>query len=95
MLFQIKESLDAKLVRELGLEAGQTAQQLRESLSKSSGRYSAQALYKELHKLQREGIVVGMKGSYGLALSWVLELVDFADKVYDTYLNGSVIGDLS
>ena len=39
-------------------------------------------VYKELNKLEKEGIVVKLKTGYNLHLSWIINVLSFVDTAY-------------
>jgi len=57
-------------------------------------RYTSRAVYKELNKLQEQGIVVKARDQFSLCLPWVIELMRFADVLYQSYLTSSAMTNL-
>lgn len=87
MLFQIDEQLDELIVKVLAHRANLSAEEIRtDVLERTKKRFSPQAVYKELSKLQEHGVVVRLKQRYNLALSWALRFVTLGDYIYDVYL---------
>lgn len=90
MLLQSVEKLDELIVKSLCHRTNMSADEIRaDVLARSGHSYTAQAIFKELQKLQASGIVVRLKGKYNLFLSWALRLVTLADVVHDVYLSRS------
>ena len=59
---------------------------LHSAIAKRSRGYTLRAVYKELNKLDREGIIIKVKNQYALRLAWVDNLISFTDRLSDTYL---------
>ena len=87
MLAGDKERLEDHLVHLLSRSASATAEHLMESLKERKLSYSIQAVYKELRKLQAEGIVIKARGLYSLRLSWIFNITDLADMAYATCID--------
>ena len=68
-----------------------TANEIQESVIGTYGHCSVQAVYQELRKLEKAGIVGKTRDRYSLRLSWVLDVQEFADVTYDTYLSATPI----
>jgi hypothetical protein len=59
---------------------------LRKKVLDVSGKhYSVQGLYKELRKLQEEGVLFKLKNKYSLRFPWVFDFISLADKLSETY----------
>lgn len=87
MLSGDKEQLEDFLVHILSQTAAATAEQLIGKLKEQRLAYSVQAVYKELRKLQAQGVVIKARGLYSLRLSWIFNLTDLADRAYATYID--------
>lgn len=88
-------SLDRLLIELLSRRHGFSASELRSKASERAGRaYSLSAVYKELSKLQENGIVVKLRNSYALSLSYVLDSLHFADRLRETYFSEGFLGKL-
>ena len=92
MLLQFENSLEESIVRVLAHSPGISANQLRSLIARQFGSYSIRGVYKELAKLERQGVVLKVKASYSLRLAWVIELSSFVDGLYDRYLSPSIFG---
>ncbi len=57
-------------------------------LSKRS--YTPQGIYKELRRLEGDGVVFKVKKEYGLSIAWMLKLMTFTERLSETYLEGSL-----
>jgi len=87
MLEAVKKKLEDILVRILSENAALSAESLYRELKRRKGSYTLQALYKELRKLQQQGVVVRARGLYSLRLSWILSLTNLADRAYATCID--------
>ncbi len=87
MLKAAKEKLEDVLVSILSEHAAMSADALFSEFKRRKLDYSLQALYKELRKLQKLGVVVKGRGSYSLRLAWILSLTDLADQAYATHID--------
>ena len=84
MLLTPNISLENLLVELMAKRPSATAATLLDQLQGSGHSYSIQAIYKELRKLQSQGVVLKRNGEYSLHLSWILNLLSLADKMFDT-----------
>jgi hypothetical protein len=65
-----------------------TAKELHESVMRGGGACTLQAVYKELAGLEDEGIVLKVQQGYGLALPWVVSLLEFNDELSRSFHQG-------
>lgn len=86
MLLLKNHNIDQLLIHLLASSSGFTAKNLHTLVNQNNRKCSIQGIYTELKKLQAQGIVVKYKKTYSLDLSWSLELLDFADRVYQQQL---------
>ena len=93
MLLRANENLEDLIVRILARKQKLAAKQIHKNICNETKSYSLQGVYKELGKLQNEGVVVKNKGVYSLRLPWILELVSLADTMARQYIE-SIPGDL-
>jgi len=84
MLLASKQNLEELIVRELAKKSSSSVKELKENLN-----FSIPALYKELKKLQEQGVLIKTKDKYSLSLSWILNLVELSDSIYDTYIDSA------
>lgn len=90
MLLQIHEKLDELIVKALCHKANMTSKEIHQDVAERSGHmYTAQAVFKELTKLQSAGVVVRLKSRYSLMLSWTMRLNTLADVAKEVYLTKS------
>jgi CRISPR/Cas system-associated endoribonuclease Cas2 len=90
MLLQIHEKLDEIIVKSLCHRANMTSKEIHRDVAERSGRsYTAQAIFKELTKLQSAGVVVRLKSRYSLMLSWAMRLTTLAEVAKEAYLTKS------
>jgi hypothetical protein len=75
MLAQITTTLENLIVHLIATAArGLTAQEIREQVAKKWKQYSRRGIYKELQRLEREGVLMRSQGRYSLRLAWALSL---------------------
>lgn len=94
MLLQIDEDLEEKIVRILSAQSPATAQELQRLLSKEGQKYSLQGIYKELRKLQREGVILKVRERYQPTLSWMYSVVDLSRSLQSNYLVRQYSGEI-
>jgi hypothetical protein len=89
MLLQIHERLEERLIRILAGVPCARVSWIQKSLSAKFRPYTFQAIYKELSKLQKAGIVVKAGEEYRLKLSWISDLTRLVNQMHDTHLAAS------
>ncbi|MBU4332745.1 hypothetical protein KKD19_02875 [Patescibacteria group bacterium] len=94
MLLQTKEKLEDLIVKLLAERPILTATQVRQEIKEKNKKYSLQAVYKELRKLQNNGVVSKIKQKYGLRLPWALDFVSLADIISQTYIDSPRIASI-
>ncbi|MCB9029496.1 MAG: hypothetical protein H6619_00455 [Deltaproteobacteria bacterium] len=62
------------------------AEELLEAVERAHRKISKQALYKELRRLEDDGVVVRASGVYTIRLAWILQLSSFANKLHQLFL---------
>lgn len=90
MLLQPEENLEELLVKLLAGQAGCTAASLQKAVAHNGRLYSIQAVYKELGKLEIQGVVVKAAKKYSLRAPWVLEFADLAQTALQTYADAKL-----
>ncbi|MBM3260955.1 hypothetical protein FJY93_00905 [Candidatus Kaiserbacteria bacterium] len=86
-MLEKQHSLASNIIRSLAERPEQSVVQLRDSISAAGGKqYSLQGFYKELKKLQKEGVVFKVSGMYGLRLPWVLDSLALAQTLEKKYV---------
>jgi len=93
MLLQPSQKLEERLIAVLARTPSLTAQQLLNRVARAGRQFSLPAIYQELRKLAAGGIAVKLGDRYSLRLAWVLEMMEFADGMYDTYVQGAPMRD--
>ena len=78
--------LSQRIIELLADSPGANAAWLHQECNLRYRNCSIQAVYQELNKLQSQGIVVKVKNTFSLSLSWSFSLINFADKIYDNYV---------
>ena len=94
MLIAPHQLLEDYLVRVLAERRSASAKALHEEVCSQFQNYSMPAVYKELRKLQEQGVVLKRKGEFSLSLSWILNLVELTDKMHDVYVESAVDADI-
>ena len=89
MLLSTKESLADALVILLARFGASTAAELRAQVATVLKRYSPQAIYQELRKLEQRAVVIRLKRRYALNLSWVFEFQALAAHLARTHVRES------
>jgi hypothetical protein len=75
MLLQISPSLENVVIDLLRVAPeGLSALQVRQQVAKRWRAYSRRGIYKELQRLEREGVLMRAQGTYTLRLAWLLSL---------------------
>lgn len=86
MLLEANCKLEEQVVAALARHPGATAAQLHSAFCSGHRAYTLQAVYQELRKLQRAGVVAKFGPRYMLRTGWVLELLEFASDSYERLL---------
>lgn len=94
MLLEKGQKIEDMIVEALAVVPNVSAKELTKHISQTVKEVSLQAVYQELRKLERAGVVMRHKKRYSLGLHWVLELASFVDTLYDRYTQPDVIGIL-
>ncbi len=75
--------LEDEIVSCLAMHGVMTAAEIQAEIRRSSGRGTIQAVHQELRKLMRMDIVFKLHRRYALRMSWVIELIDLSQKMFD------------
>jgi hypothetical protein len=94
MLLTGKESLEERIVLLLSAQSRLAAQAIFSAVNKGPASYTLQAVYKELRKLQQQGVVGKLGRGYSLRLSWVLGLDELGERMVNTYLKSGALSTL-
>lgn len=88
MILQSHEQLEHLMVKLLAQKPNVTAVEIQKRTARGEHTaYSMQGIYKELRKLQNEGVVVKVKNRFSLRIPWALDFMALADVMSHTYLN--------
>jgi hypothetical protein len=63
-------------------------------MAKQNHRYTVQAIYYELRKLVRQGVVVKNKFRFAIRIPWALELATLSERIQSTCLGAASSGEL-
>jgi hypothetical protein len=89
MLKQRDQKLDELLINLLADCPSLSAPELWKKTANRPRSYTIQAIYQELRKLQRQGVILKVGNKYSLKLAWVLEMISLADRMYDTHVEAA------
>ena len=85
MILDASPNLDEKIVVTLA-NSYLSAKELHQRIDSQTA-YSLRGIYKELNKLQENGVVVKVKDKYGLRIPWAIDLLSLAEKINHHYVN--------
>jgi hypothetical protein len=85
MLLQKRISIEEAIVKVLARKVNLSVKEIISSLNQEGLSFSQRGVYKELNKLEEQGILLKSKYGYSLQLSWITNLLSFADAAYDIY----------
>lgn len=91
MLLDTKPSLGDVIVQMVAAQGTLKASDIRTEVAKRRKPYTMQAIYQELRKLDRRGVIVRSAGWYGLSLAWALDITRLGERVREAYLAPAVI----
>lgn len=94
MLLQKRPTIEEQIVKLLAKKSNLSAAQILTGINSQGFDFSQRGIYKELAKLEDEGIVLKLKSSYSLHLSWVTNLLAFADSAYDSYIRSKYLEEI-
>ena len=82
-----RKNLSQYIIQSLSSQQFIEVSQLLNKVAGASGKnYSIQGLYKELKKLQEEGVLFKLGNQYSLRLPWVFDFISLADSISATYI---------
>ncbi len=94
MILQTKENLEDYIVKVLAEAPNLSVAEISRKIIQGGRKYTPQAIYKELKKLQDGGVVVKSKQVYSLRLPWALELASLSDKISASYLKSPLLTEI-
>lgn len=94
MILQGQQNLEERIVTFLAKKANSTVEDIHRKIAKESRSYSFPAIYKELGKLEFQGVVVKEKKRYSLRLPWVLDFLSLADSANHSYLQSPTLASV-
>lgn len=86
MLLGEESRLDELLVRVLSEHPGLTLEELTKAVKSNGCKRSVKALYKELARLRKTGVIMRHDRRYTLQLGWVFEMLNYAQNLSQKYL---------
>jgi hypothetical protein len=89
MLVGVDPSLGDVIVTLLAAAGPQDAAQLQRALLKAGKPYTIQAIYYELRKLLRQGVVVKERMRFSIRIAWALELATLSERIHKTSVAGA------
>jgi len=87
MIFQSKITLENLITQYISINPAKTANEIHEYLLTEKHSYTLQGVYKELKKLDKEGILLKVDKKFSLRLPWALEFTSLAQKIEQAYLS--------
>lgn len=94
MLQSSSTALRELIIMELAKHSSIEVAAFQQALERRNLKFTRQGIYKELRGLEKSGVVFRHQGRYGLLLTWILSLVNLADEMYDTHIEGLSIDSL-
>ena len=94
MLLQKRSTLEELIVRTLAKHPAMSAKEILVSISATGFDFTLRGVYKELSKLENDEIVFKVKKKYRLRLTWLINLLAFADAAYDAYTEANHLAEL-
>jgi hypothetical protein len=91
MLFSTTTKLEDLVVEALFNGPQQSAKAIHREVSRKNGPCSLQAIYQELRKLSRGGVVIHVDGRYSLRTGWILGITSKIDRMRQGYLSSEGI----
>ena len=85
MLLEEFPALEELVLQALVQEPGATAKRIYLVLMEQGHSYSLRGLYKELGKMEGQGILFKRGETYNIRLAWIMNLLAFADRAYERY----------
>jgi hypothetical protein len=84
MLLQKSPSIEELIVQILSKEGDLQPKGINDRIIQSGYAYSQRGIYKELKKLESEGVIFKSSKGYSLQLTWIINILNFADQAYET-----------
>lgn len=94
MLNATRQSLEDFIVRTLSTRRDCSAAQVRSHIRHRFGDFSVAAIYKELRKLQQQGVIIKTGTQFSLSLPWILNLIELTDQMYDLHVESAQAADI-
>ncbi len=85
MLLQQNPALEELLIEILVQSPGATAKEIDKLLESRNQSYTLRAIYKELAKLESQGIIFKLGQNYNVRLAWIMKVSAFGDLAYERY----------
>lgn len=81
MLIGIEPNLGDRIVTLIAVHGPQEAAELQVAMARQGERYTIQAIYYELRKLIRDGVLVKQKFRFAIRIAWALEMDMLNDRI--------------
>ncbi|MCB0323919.1 MAG: hypothetical protein KDD69_10110 [Bdellovibrionales bacterium] len=95
MLLTPEPQLEERIVQLFAVHPSMSALQIQQRLQTPGGtRYTIQAVYQELRKLLRAGVVLKTGERYSIRLGWMVELLDLSQRMYANYFSDPAAREL-
>lgn len=92
---QLSESpLASEILKLLCLASSLSASEMQQKLVDIKGRYTIQAIYKELRRMQQRGLVVKQNRAYQLKMTWLLTAMQFFEQAFTLHVRESLHADI-
>lgn len=91
MLRTNERKLEELVVETLAESPHLSAEGIRLHVERRHRVFTVQAIYQELRKLERNGVVVRKRGLYSLRLLWLVEMSDFVSGAYVKFLKSDAL----
>ncbi|MFN8392184.1 MAG: hypothetical protein U0136_17965 [Bdellovibrionota bacterium] len=91
MLLQQEPNLEELILKALVDLPGATAKAVLNHVQQNAGPFTIRGIYKELAKLQQQGILLKQGETYHVRLAWIMNLLAFGDRAYERYTSSSYL----
>lgn len=93
MLLQITPSIEELIVQILSQRINLSPNEIHSIILERGFSYSQRGIYKELKKLESEGVIYKSTKGFSLQLTWIVNILNFADQAYKTATKQNALKD--